>query len=999
MLELKGITKTYTGEGEDVRALKGIDLQFRNSEFVAVLGPSGCGKTTLLNIIGGLDRFTSGDLIINGTSTGMYKERDWDAYRNHSVGFVFQSYNLIPHQTVLQNVELSLTLTGVSKKERRRRAREALEKVGLGDQTRKRPGLMSGGQCQRVAIARAIVNDPDIILADEPTGALDTETGIQVMEILKEISRDHLVIMVTHNPALAEKYATRTVNMLDGLITGDSRPLSQEESARELEASRVRQADARSRKLPSMSFATSFGLSLKNLFTKKGRTLLTSFAGSIGIIGIALIYAVSNGATVFIDSVQEETLSSYPITIEAQTIDVSYMVQMFMGNAESLTEHENDAVYQKTMLREMLNAMNSLEARKNDLASFKKYIEAETASEDSALSQALNGIKYTYGINMSVYTRNPGGEIMDSDAQSVMLQFMSKYVGIDMSGMLEMSNQTLLGSSYNDMMTQSSALWKELLPGRNGEPVNPVIEKQYDVVYGRWPSRYDECVLFVDEKNEVDDMTLYALGLIPQSEIDEMVQATLTRSAVDYSSRSWSYEDVCSKEFRVVLESDCWHYDAEAGVYRDLREAAAGLEMLYADGLSLHIVGIARPADGRIGASSNNYVGYTSLLTEYAAQKAGASPAVTAQTASPDTDIFTGLPFDSGDTRLTASEKAEAFLRYARRLDASGKAAAYKTVKSAPSEQDRQAYIDEAMSMLTRENMEALAEEYALSQGINASLVSTYLKRVDDEQLKTMFEPYIAEQFESEYASRVAAQFASSSEAELAAEFDALLNTLTQDEQAAYYDLLVKSSSSTYEQNMALLGSVDLDSPASISLYAASFADKDVITAAIQTYNEGADELAQLKYTDYVGLMMSSITTIINAISYVLMAFVGVSLIVSSIMIGVITLISVQERTKEIGILRAIGASRRNVSGMFNAETVLIGLASGIVGILITYLTCIPLNLILHSLTDISGLSAQLPPQVALILICISVLLTLLAGIIPSRSAAHKDPVVALRTE
>lgn len=999
MLELKNITKTYHTAGEDVEALKGIDLQFRNSEFVCILGPSGCGKTTLLNIIGGLDSYTSGDLIINGRSTKEYKDRDWDAYRNHSVGFVFQSYNLIPHQTVLSNVEIALTLTGVPKKERRQRAREALEKVGLGDQLRKKPAQLSGGQMQRVAIARAIVNNPDIIMADEPTGALDTETSRQVMDILKEIARDRLVIMVTHNPVLAERYSTRIVKMLDGRIIDDSQPLTDEEYRKELDEAKKKKTETHKKKMPSMSFLTSFGLSLKNLFTKKGRTALTSFAGSIGIIGIALIYAVSKGTTAFIDSVQEDTLASYPLTIEAQSVDMSSLISTFLGKAKSVSEHEDDAVYQKAMIYEMMNSMNSLDTQKNDLKAFKEYIEAQRADENSKLHSALSGVQYSYDLDLMIYTKNVDGSIIRSDRQTILTEVMKKYAKMDMSTMLALREQTVMGRT-DSLMKQSMGLWKELVPGDSGKPVNSVTEKQYDIIYGRWPSRYDELVLFVDEDNEIDDLTLYTLGLLSEKEIETLMDAALNKKTVDYEVRKWSYEEICDMDFRTILNCDCYTYDEKTGTYTDLRETEAGLKYLYDNALKLRVVGIAKPDEDAISPMTNASIGYTYMLTDYIIDKANESDAVKAQLADPSTDIFTGLPFRNTSGDQTESSRADEFRSYISSLDTAGKAAAYKKIMSIPSEEAVQEFISGTLAGMTRSDMElAIAPAMAEQTGMDEATIAGYIASMNDEDLTELFVKGLEEQFRAQYAAEAAKKMSAMTEEQLAAALDMALEQFTDEQCAAYYDELVVFSDSTYEDNLLKLGLVDRGSPAAINLYASSFANKDVIEEVIAEYNEGVDDLKEIKYTDYVGLIMSSVTTIINAITYVLIAFVAVSLIVSSIMIGVITLISVQERTKEIGILRAIGASKGNVSSLFNAETVIIGFASGLLGVLITYLLCIPINMILHHLTGLSNLSAFLPPEVAVMLVVISMLLTLIAGIIPSRSAAKKDPVVALRTE
>jgi len=999
MLELKNITKIYSSAGEDVHALKGIDLKFRESEFVAILGPSGCGKTTMLNIIGGLDSYTSGDLIINGRSTKEYKDRDWDAYRNHSVGFVFQSYNLIPHQTVLSNVELALTLTGVSKKERRKRAKEALEKVGLASQLRKKPAELSGGQMQRVAIARAIVNNPDIILADEPTGALDTETSVQVMDILKEISKDRLVVMVTHNPDLAEKYSTRIVRMLDGIITDDSRPLNAEEEKKEIDKAQKKKIEAHKKKMPSMSFATSFGLSLKNLITKKGRTALTSFAGSIGIIGIALIYAVSQGTTAFIDSVQEDTLSSYPLTIEAQSVDMTTLLSTFIGKAQSISEHDDDAVYQKAMIYEMMNSMNSLETQQNDLKAFKEYIETQRADENSKLHTALSGVQYTYDLDLMIYTRNVDGDIIRSDRQTLMTEIMKKYAGFDMSSLLALRKQTVMGSS-SSFMESSMALWKELLPGDNGKPVNSVTEKQYDIIYGKWPSSYNEIVLFVDEHNEIDDLTLYALGLKSEKEIEALMEAALNKTTVDYEIQKWSYEEICNMDFRTILSSDCYTYDEKTGTYTDLRESETGLKYLYDNALTLKVTGIAKPSADAISLGSNAFIGYTHKLTEYVIEKANQSAAVKAQLADPSTDIFTGLPFKDTNGNMTDEKKAADFKEYISSLDTAGKSAAYVKIMSIPPEESVKEFVSATLANMKRADMEAMIAPAIVEQtGMSEETVSGYISTMSDEDLSEMLTQALEEQYKTQYAAQVEEQMRTMTNEQLAAAVDMAMGQFTDEQCAAYYDELLVFSDSSYEDNLIKLGLVDLDSPASINLYASSFADKEVIEEAISEYNESVDDLKEIKYTDYVGLMMSSVTTIIDAITYVLIAFVAVSLIVSSIMIGVITLISVQERTKEIGILRAIGASKKNVSSMFNAETVIIGFASGMLGVLITYLLCIPINLILHRLTGLNNLSAFLPLQAAIVLVLISVLLTLIAGIIPSRSAARKDPVVALRTE
>lgn len=1000
MLELKNITKDYPAGNGTVNALKGISLQFRQSEFVSILGPSGCGKTTMLNIIGGLDKYTSGDLVINGKSTKLFKGRDWDAYRNHSIGFVFQSYNLIPHQSVLQNVELALTLSGVKKAERRRRAKEALEKVGLGNQLRKKPGEMSGGQMQRVAIARAIVNNPDIILADEPTGALDTETSMQVMEILKEISKDRLIIMVTHNPELAEKYSTRIIRMLDGKITDDSSPLTEEEVKTEQSAEKETGGKTQKIKKPSMSLTTSFGLSLKNLFTKKGRTALTSFAGSIGIIGIALIYAVSRGMTAYIDTVQEETLSSYPLTLEAQHIDVSTLLETFIGKAQSISEHEKDAVYQKAMFFDMISSLNSIEEEENDLKSFKEYIERERADENSTtgLGEAISGVQYTYDIDLLVYTENVDGDIIISDTNQLVQDLLIEYMGMDISSMLNMGDQ--MSSAASSSFMSASSLWQEMLPGDDGKLINPLLEKQYDLVYGSWPSSYDEIVLVVDENNEINDLALYALGLKSKDEINDIMSSASNEEEVSYSEQKWSYEDICNMDFRTVLGADCYKYDESTGLYTDLRNTSAGLKYLYDNGLKLKVSGIIRPNEDASSTMLTGSIGYTEKLTEYIIEQTHNSDAALAQLDDPTTDIFTGLPFKDTDGNISDAKKAADLKDYIEQLDENGRADAYIGIMSIPDDETVNSTVEETLASMTREDMEtALTDALSAQMNMSSDEIENYISAMSDSDLSELFSNVIEEQFKAQYAAQVQQQLSSMSAQQLAYALDAAIDEATDEQCAEYYDEILVFSDSTYEDNLSLLGCVDLDSPATINLYASSFENKSVIEDAISAYNESVDELSEITYTDYVGIMMSSITTIINAITYVLISFVSVSLIVSSIMIGVITLISVQERTKEIGILRAIGASKKNVSSMFNAETVIIGLISGLLGVAITYLLCIPINMLLHNLTGINNLSAFLPVPAALVLVAISMILTLVAGVIPSRSAAKKDPVVALRTE
>ena len=995
MLELKNIKKDYPAGDGAVHALRGIDLQFRKSEFVSILGPSGCGKTTMLNIIGGLDQYTDGDLVINSKSTKSFKDRDWDAYRNNSIGFVFQSYNLIPHQSVLQNVELALTLSGVPKAERRRRAKKALEDVGLATQLNKRPGEMSGGQMQRVAIARALVNNPDIILADEPTGALDTETSVQVMDILKAISKDRLVIMVTHNPDLAEKYSTRIIRMLDGKITDDSAPLS----ADEIEAM-PKPENKKKTKKPSMSFATSFGLSLKNLFTKKGRTVLTSFAGSIGIIGIALIFAVSQGLTNYIDKMQEDTLSSYPLTIQESHMDLGTLMQSFMGVAQSQEKHENDAVYSKPAIYDMMNALNNMETTENDLKSFKKYIEEQRAKDEdeSGLKDALSGVQYSYNLDLLVYTENIDGKIVRSDSEELLRDIIVEYMGMDMSAMMDMSQNSMM--SMFSSGTSAVNLWQEMLPGDNGKLISDLLEKQYDLVYGTWPTEYNEVVLVLDKNNELDDMTLYALGLKSKDDIDSIMKASMNREEIPADLQKWTYEEICDMEFRVILNSDCFILDENTGLYTDLRDTEAGLRYLYDNATTIKVSGIIRPNEKAVATMLTGSIGYTDKLTQYVIAQADNAAAVKAQKDDPSTDIFTGLPFEETTGALSNEEKAEEFKSFIAELDEKGKADAYIKVMSIPTQEQLSGAVEQAMSNMTRETMEAtLVQALVQQMGMKEQEVSDYVVNMSDEELTKIFTEMITERIKAQFAAQVEQQMSAMSVQQLSMALDMSLPTYTVEQCAAYYDEVLEFSDFTYDANLIKLGCVDPEKPSTINLYAATFESKDAIEDAIAKYNEGVEELSQIKYTDYVGLMMSSITSIINAITYVLIAFVAISLIVSSIMIGVITLISVQERTKEIGILRAIGASKRDVSGMFNAETMIIGFTAGLLGVLVTYLLCIPINIVIQGLTGIAGLSAVLPIPVAVILVLISMGLTLFAGIIPSRSAAKKDPVVALRTE
>ncbi len=1017
MLKLTDIRKEYPAGDGKVQALRGVSIAFRESELVSILGPSGCGKTTMLNIIGGLDSYTSGDLSIGGRSTKGYTDRDWDAYRNHSIGFVFQSYNLIPHQTVLQNVELALTLSGIKKSERKKRAVRALEDVGLGEQLSKRPSQLSGGQMQRVAIARAIVNDPDIILADEPTGALDTETSVTVMEILKKISERRLVIMVTHNPELAQRYSTRIINILDGCITGDSAPLSEAELAELEAADRKKLAEAEAKtpaerrkaaKKPSMSLATSFSLSLKNLFTKKGRTMLTSFAGSIGIIGIALIFAVSQGMTLFIDSVQEETLSSYPLTLESTTVDVTTLLTTFTGNAKSDEEHEKDAIYQKSMVYDMINALSEIEESENDLGSFNDYLidAINNENDTTGLRDAVTGIQYGYGLEPQIYTENIDGSITKSDTEELTRRMLAEYYGMDESSVSSMMTAGGANNIFSSMMSSSAGgtkLWQEMLPGLDGSLFSDIFYDQYELVTGDWPNEYNDILLVVDENNELDEMSLYALGLISEDTISEILEATKNGEGIDETTGRWDYDEIMGRDYRFVLPSSCYESQTASDgtvTYTDLRETETGLKYLWKNAEALHISGIIRPKEGAISSILNGSIAYTSELTDYIIAKTDASEAVTAQLDNHETDLLTGLPFKPEDESLDTSEKAEHFRRAAAALGESGRAELYTSIVTAPPAETVALQADAALASMSREDMESAVISYVSAEmKVGEDEVRAYIASMSDDEISDMIRKSLIEQLGAQYSQAAEAQLVSLDTAARAALFDAALDGYTDEQCAEYYETALSFSANSRDDTLKKLGYIDRSVPKTINIYTDSFESKDTIVDAISDYNDSVDELRQVKYTDYVGIIMSSVTTIINAITYVLIAFVAISLIVSSIMIGVITLISVQERTKEIGILRAIGASKRNVSNMFNAETAIIGFTSGVIGVGITYLLCLLVNVILHSLTDLENLNAVLPIPSALLFVAISVLLTLIAGIIPSRSASKKDPVVALRSE
>ena len=971
MLKLKEIKKDYTAGESTVHALKGIDLSFRENEFVAILGHSGCGKTTLLNIIGGLDQYSSGDLIINGKSTKNFTDGDWDTYRNHSIGFVFQSYNLIPHQTVLANVELALTLSGVAPSERRSRAVEALNKVGLGDQLNKKPNQMSGGQMQRVAIARALVNNPDILLADEPTGALDSDTSVQIMNILREIAKDKLIIMVTHNPELAEGYASRIIRLKDGLIVDDSDPFNGEDAV----------SNASLGKKTSMGFFTALALSTNNLMTKKARTILTAFAGSIGIIGIALIMSLSNGIQKYIDKVQEDTLSSYPITIQAESVDMTSLMTSLMG-VQSESEgniHDKDAVYSSSVLYDMVNSFVTADTETNNLRAFKEYIE----TEGSEISQYISSVQYSYNVDITPYAEDAKGHIGKTDAIQIMQLAMSSSFGGDYSNYF---------STYGQMFANLE-VWQEMLPGENGELVNPLLKQQYDLLHGSWPERYDEVVLVVDENNEISDLVLYSLGLKPTDDIAGNMELLMSQEAMETSHESWSYEELCQMSFRYIYPADMYQYDEETDSYIDLSEEELGLRTLFNNGMELRIVGIVRQNSDALSGMMSGAVGYTHALVEHIMAEAENKDLVKRQLEDAEHDVFNGLPFlNREDEALTNRKKVQATKEYIADADEETLANLYIQFMCEPEDDYLQDMIDEQMEGTTREDIEKLVTDYYPEY-------SSMLQQMDDEMLDNYMSQMIAEQIKEQYSIQMKALYGRLSNRELVENFNML--ALEEDDYLWIYDNAMPPVYSTSSQKEVLkkLGYVDLESPSTINIYASSFEDKDAIADAIKHYNDVVEEDDQISYTDVVALLMSSITTIINVISYVLIAFVAISLVVSSIMIGIITYISVLERTKEIGILRAIGASKRDVSRVFNAETFIIGFAAGAIGIGITLLLNIPINIIVHDLTGIQSLNSSLPWEGAVGLVLISVLLTFIAGLIPSGLAAKKDPVEALRTE
>lgn len=870
MLKLENIKKDYITGDTAVHALKGVSVEFRKSEFVSILGQSGCGKTTLLNIIGGLDRYTSGELYIGGRATSDFRDRDWDNYRNHSVGFIFQSYNLIPHQSVLSNVELALTLTGVPRAERRRRAAEALEKVGLADQINKKPNEMSGGQMQRVAIARALVNDPEILLADEPTGALDSETSVQIMELLKEISKDRLVIMVTHNPELAKQYSTRIIRLLDGNITDDTMPYSGDEEEK---------TEKKSGRRPSMSFLTALSLSLNNLMTKKARTFLTAFAGSIGIIGIALILSLSNGVNAYIARVEEETLSSYPITIEQAGMDVSQLVSDLMGKNEPGGDREDGRIYSNNIMTEMMSTMvNGISA--NNLSELKKHIEKTADFSDNT-----SEIEYKYSTVMNIYDEK-GNRVNPNTVFSTVFP----------EGQSSGSGNMQMSSSFSN-----TEVWTRLFENKE------FLKKQYDVIAGRMPEKYNEIVLAVDKNNQISDYALYSLGLKDSAELEEMMKKAQAGEKIEPTAEvSYTYDDILGLKFKLLCNTDYFEKNAD-GTWSDKTEDSLYVSSrLSSAAEDITVVGIIRPADSSVANQTSGFVGYPESLMEHLINRVNDSEIVKAQKAEPEKDVFTGRPFETDADNMTYEQLT-----------------AYIATLPEKEQAEYHAYINQ---------MTAAGKT--------------------EEQITEQFKAAIKQ----------------------------------------------KNNNSTYDGNLKLMGVSSLDEPSVINIYPKDFEAKEKISDLITEYNKGVKDTEKITYTDYIGLMLSSVTTIINAISYILIAFISISLIVSSIMIGIITYISVLERTKEIGVLRAMGASKKDVSRVFNAETLIVGFAAGAIGILITLLLLIPINAVIAAVTDISGL-AVLPFAGGAALVIISMLLTLISGLFPSRVAAKKDPVTALRSE
>ena len=1016
LLGLKGITKNYLAGDSEVQALKGIDIQFRQNEFVAVLGPSGCGKTTLLNIIGGLDRYTSGDLTIANKSTKEYKDRDWDHYRNHTIGFVFQTYNLIPHQTVLSNVELALTLSGISKSERRERAKKMLEKVGLGDQIYKKPNQMSGGQMQRVAIARALINDPEILLADEPTGALDTETSVQIMDLLKEIAKDRLVIMVTHNPELAEQYATRIIRLLDGKIQSDSMPYDEETAVKDRQAildAAAKEQDGKKKKdkRVSMSTATAFSLSLNNLLTKKARTILTSFAGSIGIIGISLILSLSDGFQTYINTVQENTLSSYPLTILSQSVDLSGLVENISGQAEHKDEHPLDKVYHSGQSAELINAMVS-EVKQNDMKQFKKYI------EDHSDELKNYNIEYSYNIQPQVYLADTTDDVTPVNPNPLVNAYYDM-LGYDLNGM---------ATSYTGIMqasTNGMDVWTLIYGDR------ALLDQQYDVISGHWPENMNEAILVVDDYNEINGMTLYGLGLHDPDEISGMFEDIMSGKGIEAKSESFDYKDLENMQFRVILNTDFYEFDETENCWKDRTRDKDYMSEKIENGVPVQISGIVRKKSGSVaGALMPGTICYTQELVDYLLDEIADTEIVKAQQDDPDIDIFTGYEFEDHEDvtiddvykyldNMSEAEFAQLQVMFSNMygnsikpedvLDSLNSMSDEELTKAVAPVMLEGITLDDAKAFAkTKEGQGALLMMLAEQAGTDPD--PKMLQGLEDDQLLELYKGMMESQLTADAIRKQLGDMTEEQISQLTQSLNpardresmkAALATMDEDMLLKIFkeQILAQSTDNTYDGNLQKLGLRDPDSPNAIQIYSESFEAKEKFEDFIKRYNdEQTDEDAGIEYTDYIGILLRSVTKIINMVSYVLIGFVSISLVVSSIMIGIITYISVLERTKEIGILRSIGASKRDISRVFNAETFIVGLVAGLIGVAITMLLDIPINMIIEKASGAPDI-AFLRPVYAVILVAISVLLTLIAGIIPSKLAAKKDPVIALRTE
>lgn len=1079
MLQIKNVCKEYKTGGLIQKALDNVSLNLRDNEFVAILGPSGSGKTTFLNIIGGLDRYDSGDLIINEISTKNYKDRDWDSYRNHTIGFVFQSYNLIPHQTILSNVELALTISGISRAERKQRAIKALEEVGLGKQIHKKPNQLSGGQMQRVAIARALVNNPDIVLADEPTGALDSETSVQVMELLKEVAKDRLVVMVTHNPELAQNYATRIVNLKDGKICSDTDPYRVGKEG-------DKKPEHRNMGKTSMSWLTSLALSFNNLKTKKGRTILTSFAGSIGIIGIALILSLSNGVNSYIRSVEEDTLSEYPLQIQSTGINMAAMLMDATDDAKE--EVKDDQMRVSGMLTNLFAGIGS-----NDLASLKQYLE----SDECKIGEHTKAVEYSYNILPKIYSA-------DTDHL--------RQVNPDTSFASIGLGSTTSSNSMMSSMMSTNAFFQ--MPSDTS-----LFESQYEVKAGKWPTSYNECVLVLTSKGNIADFVLYTLGLRDAEELDKMVEQFSKEEEVDIPeyANTYSYEDILNTTFKLISSTDCYEYDEEYKIWRDKTDNTKYMKKVVENGEDLKVVGIVKAKEGVTAAMLQHGIAYPSSLTSHMIEKAADSKIVKEQLKSPETNVFTGKKFDdnqknngfdmnslievdskamkaafkvdeskikvdfsnlnqlasgaslpaldlndilnnidftisSKDLQLLMSDLVKGFETYMKKHPEASINGISKGMMQYMQSKEATELIKKEVEAAIKENgkititekqmqnimMKVIKgyEEYAKTNNLPeiADLDKIFMDYLKSDEAKQIISKHLTKMIQSQnldkqiskimqnYMQSVMTSMSKSLEKEMTASMTKLSKSMAsaisidgkafanaihikmdEEEMAELFASLMSKERTTYEGNLRKLDYADFEEPSIISIYPKNFEGNEAVKGILDEYNskmqEANEEDKVISYTDMVGTLMSSVTVIVDVVSYVLVAFVAISLIVSSIMIGVITYISVLERKKEIGILRAIGASKRNISQVFNAETFMIGLLAGILGIGITLLLLIPINQVIHAIANGVDVSASLPMTAGTILIVLSTILTLIGGIIPSKKAAKEDPVLALRSE